>query len=91
MENKGTTGGNVDPKALREGRDLKMVFLHKKKPHQKKEGVCTFYQEHMQIMRHDWLTQVHLFIRLLTWSGFASMKGTIEVMFSLVMNQYPKS
>jgi hypothetical protein len=32
MENKGTTRSNVNPKSLREGRDLKMILLQKKKP-----------------------------------------------------------
>jgi hypothetical protein len=63
VEKKGTTRSNVDPKVLREGRDLKMLLLQKKKPPQKKEGMCTWIlQAHMQIMRHGWLTQVHPFI-----------------------------
>jgi hypothetical protein len=32
VEKKGTTRSNVDPKVLREGRDLKMLLLQKKKP-----------------------------------------------------------
>jgi hypothetical protein len=41
VEKKGTTRSNVDPKALREGRDLKMLLLQKKKPPRKNEGMCT--------------------------------------------------
>jgi hypothetical protein len=63
VEKKGTTRNNVDPKVLREGRDLMMLLLQKKKPPQMKEGMCTWLlQAHMQIMRHGWLTQVHPFI-----------------------------
>jgi hypothetical protein len=63
VEKKGTTRSNVDPKELREGRDLKMLLLKKKKHPRKKEGMCTqVLQAHMQIMKHDRLTQVHLFI-----------------------------
>jgi hypothetical protein len=62
VENKGTTRSTVDPK-LREIRDLKNLLLQKKIPPRKKEGMCTWLlQEHMQIMRHGWLTQVHPFI-----------------------------
>jgi hypothetical protein len=32
VEKKGTTRNNVDPKVLREGRDLMMLLLQKKKP-----------------------------------------------------------
>jgi hypothetical protein len=41
MEKKCTTRSNVDPKELREGRDLKMLLLKKKKHPRKKEGMCT--------------------------------------------------
>jgi hypothetical protein len=59
---KGTTRSNVDPKALREGRDMKILLLHKKIPPRNKEEMCTWLlQEHMQ-MRHGWLTQMHPFI-----------------------------
>jgi hypothetical protein len=35
----------------------------KKRPPRKKEGMCTWIlQEHMHIMRHGWLNQVHPFI-----------------------------
>jgi hypothetical protein len=44
--NKGTTRSNVDPKALREGRDMKMILLQKKKPPRKKEGMCTWLHQH---------------------------------------------
>jgi hypothetical protein len=37
VEKKGTTRSNVDPKVLREGRDLKMLLLQKKK-HPQEEG-----------------------------------------------------
>jgi hypothetical protein len=63
VEKKGTTRSNVDPKVLREGRDLKMLLLHKKKPPRKKGGKCTWIlQAHMQIMGHGWLAQAHPFI-----------------------------
>jgi hypothetical protein len=42
VEKNGTTRSNVDPKVLREGMDLKMLLLQKKKPPQKKEGICTW-------------------------------------------------
>jgi hypothetical protein len=62
VEKKGTTRSSVDPK-LRKRRDLKELLLQKKIPPRKKEGMCTWLpQEHMQIMRHGWLTQVHPFI-----------------------------
>jgi hypothetical protein len=62
VEKKGTLISNVDPKVLREGRDLNMLFLHKQKLHQK-EAMCTWIlQAHMQITRHGWLTQAHPFI-----------------------------
>jgi hypothetical protein len=48
VEKKGTTRSNVDPKVLREVRDMKMFLLQKKKPMWKKEGVCT------------WLIQAHM-------------------------------
>jgi hypothetical protein len=41
VEKNGTTRSNVYPKVLREGRDLEILLLHKKKPPQKKEGMCT--------------------------------------------------
>jgi hypothetical protein len=41
VEKKGTARSNVDPKELREGRDLKMLLLKKKKHPRKKEGMCT--------------------------------------------------
>jgi hypothetical protein len=31
VENKGTTRSNVDPKVLREGRDIQILLLQKKK------------------------------------------------------------
>jgi hypothetical protein len=53
MEKKGTKLSNVDPKSLREGKDPKMLLLHKKKPPRNKEVMCTWIlQAHMQIMRH---------------------------------------
>jgi hypothetical protein len=62
VKNKGTTRSNVDLRLLREGRNLKMLLLKKKKPMWKKEGMCTWIlQEHMQIMRHYWLTHVYPF------------------------------
>jgi hypothetical protein len=52
VENKSTTRNNVYPKVLREGRDLEMILLYKKKPLQK-ERMCTWIlQAHMHIMRH---------------------------------------
>jgi hypothetical protein len=76
VEKKGTTRRNVDPKALREGRDLKMILLQKKGPPRNKEEMCTWLlQAHMYIMRHGWLTQVHHFILLPKGSGSVSMKG----------------
>jgi hypothetical protein len=43
VENKGTSRNNIDPKVLREGRDLKMLLLKKQKPSLwKKEGMCTW-------------------------------------------------
>jgi hypothetical protein len=48
VEKKGITRNNVDPKVLREGRDLMMLLLQKKKPPQMKEGMCT------------WLLQAHM-------------------------------
>jgi hypothetical protein len=60
--NKGTTRSSVDPK-LRKRKDLKKLLLQNKRPPRKKKGMCTWIlQEHMQIMRHGWLTQVHPFI-----------------------------
>jgi hypothetical protein len=41
MEKKGTTRSKVDPKLLREGRDMMILLLHKKKPPQK-EGMFTW-------------------------------------------------
>jgi hypothetical protein len=41
VENKGTTRSNVDPK-LRRRRDLKNLFLQKKRAPRKKEGMCTW-------------------------------------------------
>jgi hypothetical protein len=41
VEKKGTARSNVDPKELREGMDLKMLLLKKKKHPRKKEGMCT--------------------------------------------------
>jgi hypothetical protein len=62
VEKKGTTRSNVDPKLRKKG-DLKKLLLQKKMPPRKKEGVCNWIlQAHMHIMRHGWLTQVHLFI-----------------------------
>jgi hypothetical protein len=62
VENKGTTRSSVYTK-LRKRRDLKNPLLKKKTPPRKKEGICTWIlQEHMQIMRHDWLTQMNPFI-----------------------------
>ena len=82
MEKKGTTRSSVDPK-LRKRRDLKNLFLQNKRPPRKKEGMCTWHlQEHMYIMRHGWLTQVHPFIWLPKGSGSVNMKGMMEVMFS---------
>jgi hypothetical protein len=50
VENKGTTRRNVDPKVLREGRDMKILLLQKQKTPQK-EGMCTWLlQTHMKIM-----------------------------------------
>jgi hypothetical protein len=47
VENKGTIRSNVDIKVLREGRDLKILLLQKKKPPWK-EGMYTWIlQAHM--------------------------------------------
>jgi hypothetical protein len=63
VENKGITRNNVDPKVLREGRDLMMLLLQKKKISHMKEDMCTWIlQAHMKIIRYGWLTQVHPFI-----------------------------
>jgi hypothetical protein len=57
VENKGTKRNNVHPKVLREGRDLKMILLQKKKYPRMKEEMCTWIlQEHMHIKRNGWLT-----------------------------------
>jgi hypothetical protein len=62
VQKKGTTRSNVDPKVLREGRDLKILLLQKKIP-PRKDGMCNWLlQAHMQIMMHGWLTQVHPFV-----------------------------
>jgi hypothetical protein len=62
VEKKGTTRSSVDPK-FRKRRDLKKLLLQKKIPPRKKDGMCTrILQEHMEIMRHGWLTHVHPFI-----------------------------
>jgi hypothetical protein len=62
VEKKGTKRSNVDPK-FRKRRDLKTLLLQKKITPRKKEGMCTWLlQEHMEIMRHGWLTQVKIFI-----------------------------
>ena len=63
VENKGTTRSNVDSKVLREGRAMNILLLWKKKPKKNKEEMCTWLlQEHMHIMKHEWLNQVHIFI-----------------------------
>jgi hypothetical protein len=63
VEKKGIIRNIVDSKVLREGRDLKMLLLQKKKPSWKKEGMRTWLlQAHMKIMKHGWLTQLHPFI-----------------------------
>jgi hypothetical protein len=86
VENKETKRSNVDCKVLREGRDMKMLLVQKKTNPQKK-GMCTFLlQSHMQIMRHGYLTHVHPFICFPKRSGYVNMKGTMEVMFSYLMN-----
>jgi hypothetical protein len=47
VEKKGTIRSNVDPK-LRKRRDLNNIFLQKKIPPRKKEGMCTWpLQAHM--------------------------------------------
>jgi hypothetical protein len=57
VEKRGIIRNNIDLKVLREERDLMMPLLQKQKPPKMKEGICTWIlQEHMQIMRHDWLT-----------------------------------
>jgi hypothetical protein len=62
VEKKGTTRSSVDPK-LRKRRDLKNLLLQKRRPPRKKDRRCTWIlHEHMHIMRHGWLTQVHPFI-----------------------------
>jgi hypothetical protein len=62
VEKKGTRRSSVDPK-FRKIRDMKNFLLQKKRPPRKKEGMCTWLlQEHMHIIRHGWLTQVHPFI-----------------------------
>jgi hypothetical protein len=49
VENKGTTRNNVDPKVLREGRDMMFCLIQKKKPLWMKEEMCTWIlQAHME-------------------------------------------
>jgi hypothetical protein len=52
---KGITRNNVDPKVLREGRYLMMPLLHKKKPLQMKEGMCTFLSSRTHVYHEAWL------------------------------------
>jgi hypothetical protein len=53
VEKKGITSNNVDPKVLREGRDLMMPLIKKQKHPHMKEGLCTcLIQENMHITRH---------------------------------------
>jgi hypothetical protein len=42
VEKNGITRNNVDPKLLREGRDMMMLLLQKKKPPRKKDKMCTW-------------------------------------------------
>jgi hypothetical protein len=63
VEKKGTSRNNADPKALRKLRDMNVLPLQKKRPSRKKEEMFTWIlQGHMKIMRHGWLTHMHIFI-----------------------------
>jgi hypothetical protein len=46
VEKKGTTRSNVDPKVLREGRDLKMLLLQKKNLHRRRRGCVLGFFKH---------------------------------------------
>jgi hypothetical protein len=62
VERKVVIRNNVDPKVFRNGRDIKIILIHKKTPLWKNEGMCTWIlQEHMHIMRNGWLTHVNPF------------------------------
>jgi hypothetical protein len=52
VENKGTTRSNVYPKVLREGRDLKMLLLQKKK-NTSKEGGDVYLASSRRNIEHE--------------------------------------